>query len=113
MASAACQSAFAAYVPNGCDCFGCCDVPGIGWRYLGTDCQPELVTGCASCTPAADCLNPCEACETCFDGRPASGCSGPRCAGVHAGATACGRPGDAPCPAAQWCLTGCCVPTME
>ena len=67
--------------PNGCDCFGCCELPaGSGsFVWLGSEgidgstvCSmadlgdPDV---CHPCTPVADCLNDCKPCEICI-GKP-------------------------------------------
>jgi len=70
--------------PNGCDCFGCCELPGgsDNFVYVGTY-DPDTregtcnlasaadVDACHPCTPVADCLNTCERCEICL-GRTAA-----------------------------------------
>lgn len=65
-------------VPNGCDCFGCCELPsGSGeWVFLGSPdgsgartCSPENIadrTVCRPCTPYPGCINTCERCELCI-----------------------------------------------
>lgn len=73
-----CLDACLGNVPNGCDCFGCCDLPGYSGGILigpaNVDCtedeidklkagQPSL---CVTCTPSTDCENTCEECELCF-----------------------------------------------
>jgi hypothetical protein len=133
--------------PNGCDCFGCCEItPGSGdYVFLGSipepghdACAPETLddpASCRPCTPVADCLNECGHCELCFgrDTLP------PDCLGVDAGVPPvdaalpdggrpdaapsdagmpimrcdpglqpCGLPTDPPCPAGDFCLSGCC-----
>lgn len=91
--------------------------------------NPEL---CRPCTPAGNCLNTCERCELClgktelpadcFPGTGGAGGTGGvggmggmagtggggdlRC---DPGVQACGLPGDPPCPAGGFCLTGCCI----
>jgi len=93
-------------------------------------------TLCRPCTPVAECLNTCGPCELCigrtmlppecttsrpdggipdgdggllpYDGGPSpwdGGTPPPRC---DPGITPCGLPGDAPCPASYYCVTGCC-----
>jgi hypothetical protein len=64
--------------PNGCDCFGCCEItPGSGdYVFVGSmpepghdACSRDTLTdpmSCRPCTPVADCLNTCEHCELCF-----------------------------------------------
>ncbi len=116
--SATCQSVCLPLVPNGCDCFGCCLVPGaptpiwMGSVAPGTaasSCFPDALADpdkCKPCTLVKSCENPCEACEVCV-GKPApdAGCgSSPACPAGHA---ACGS--GASCGPNQYCITGCCV----
>ncbi len=71
-------------VPNGCDCFGCCELPAGGGNFVwlgseGVDDQnPTVCTEaevgnpavCHPCTPVQDeCYNACELCEVCI-GKP-------------------------------------------
>lgn len=63
--------------PNGCDCFGCCELPPGGGNYVwlgstvggvGT-CDLDHMTDptkCHPCHPVADCLNTCQHCELCL-----------------------------------------------
>lgn len=65
-------------VPNGCDCFGCCELPAgpggaLEWVFIGTvdsngmpTCSLDNLEGCNPCTPVADCLNDCGRCEICL-----------------------------------------------
>jgi hypothetical protein len=67
-------------VPNGCDCFGCCELPGGSGNfvYLGSTpldgapaCSPETATNpdsCRPCTPVRveGCFNECGRCELCL-----------------------------------------------
>jgi hypothetical protein len=112
--------------PNGCDCFGCCELPAGSGQYawLGStdngvpSCDRAHVddpTKCRPCTPISVCLNRCEPCEVCV-GRPANdprSCSdagtGPEPAQCAPGVRACGREGQPLCGANQYCITGCCV----
>lgn len=69
-------------VPNGCDCFGCCELPAESGNYvwlgswdlesgsskegtctLETQADP---TKCHPCTPVEGCLNECGHCELCL-----------------------------------------------
>ena len=107
-------------VPNGCDCFGCCAVPGLSQTVRLTFACTAADFGdpqkCPPCTQVTQCLNPCERCELCI-GKPAlpdgcppiDGCAPYSC---PAGAIACGEYGIAPwrCPAGTSCVTGCCLP---
>jgi hypothetical protein len=110
--------------PNGCDCFGCCELaPGSGsYRWLGsTDasgvptCSISSMndpTQCRPCEPVPACLNTCEACELCIGGKlPAAGCAAT--AQCPAGIQACGLPGQPRCPPDTYCVTGCCQPAPQ
>src|SRR5690606_13457059 len=67
--------------PNGCDCFGCCELPAGTNKFvwLGsrgatgtTQCTPAEVDNpeiCHPCTPVPGCYNPCDTCEVCI-GKP-------------------------------------------
>jgi hypothetical protein len=120
-----CQQTCQPLTPNGCDCFGCCELPhgsgihvwlgstvgGAGSCDLASAAEP---TRCHRCRPVRGCFNACDPCEVCV-GRPPSdmgscmegGNQGPQACG--AGQAPCGRPGQAPCGANQYCITGCCV----
>src|SRR5262245_36467701 len=61
------------YTPNGCDCFGCCEVTLADMStvtiLLGPGCTEETAKDpniCKPCTQNNDCLNPCEPCEYCL-----------------------------------------------
>jgi hypothetical protein len=61
------------YTPNGCDCFGCCQVnlPGGGVKTvrLSSTCTAADVndpTKCQTCTQSTDCVNDCKPCELCL-----------------------------------------------
>jgi hypothetical protein len=106
-------------VPNGCDCFGCCELPGGSGNYhfLGAGrgaagCQRDTLDDplvCPPCTPVPSCLNDCTKCETCVDKLPDPACgAGDAC---PAGQPACGS--SAPCQVGNYCVTGCCVPAPE
>jgi hypothetical protein len=103
-------------VPNGCDCFGCCDVfvNGVAHtvRIIET-CTAEVIddpTKCPPCDKVEACENPCGECEECL-GRPAP----PNCTpdGGTGGVCPpdimeCAEP-DNSCPPEHRCVTGCCV----
>ncbi len=74
----ACTSYCSPLTPNGCDCFGCCELPAAGGKFvwlgstdgagngtckLGDEGDP---TKCHPCTPVPACLNTCEKCELCL-----------------------------------------------
>jgi hypothetical protein len=103
--------------PNGCDCFGCCELPARSniFVWLGTElngvgsCDAAHLddpTACARCTPVLSCLNRCDACEVCAGKTSVdAGCASttPLCSvGVPCG------PG-ATCSGTAYCITGCCI----
>jgi hypothetical protein len=119
-ALAACAASCLPLTPNGCDCFGCCELPaGSGsFIWLGSgldrgDC--ELSTSadpalCRPCTPVEDCQNPCEECELCV-GRPelpaTCAASAPTCPEA---VRSCDPGTSIGCGDLEYCITGCCVP---
>ena len=60
-------------VPNGCDCFGCCVIPGAPTpiRLAATCTAADFgdPAKCPPCTQVTQCSNPCEHCEICI-GKP-------------------------------------------
>jgi hypothetical protein len=108
--------------PNGCDCFGCCEMQDGTQSFsflLAKSCSMAVLSNealCPRCEISEDrrCFNPCGECELCV-GRtqlPAS-CSdfdlGYECEG---GAGVCDGP-NAQCPPdTNWCLQGCCTPLL-
>jgi hypothetical protein len=112
----ACANVCGPLTPNGCDCFGCCEIPANSEHYVSlaggaSECTTATLDdprACPPCTPVPSCANPCDACESCV-GRagPASSCtSGAGCNGLKA----CDASVIAPCPQGFYCITGCCVP---
>jgi hypothetical protein len=122
--SDACHAYCDPVVPNGCDCFGCCELPAGGGKFVwleSTDqnynptCDLAHVadpTKCHPCEPVTGCMNPCDSCEICI-GKPAvpAGCQPvDQCA---PGVQPCGLVGEACCPAGTYCVTGCCQPVPQ
>ena len=129
--------------PNGCDCFGCCELPAGSGKYiwLGSEdnttgegsCHKGVVDDpekCEPCIPVPSCLNGCDKCELCLGkdelppecmpgtggagGTGGTGGSGGGGTGqCPPGIQACGLPGQAPCAAGFYCITGCCQPIEE
>jgi hypothetical protein len=105
--------------PNGCDCFGCCELPGRSNRFVWVGAAGGEVSGCdltvlddeavcPPCTPVPSCFNECEECEYCAGGvEPAPSCGGvvAECDGGRISCT-----GRTSCPQGHYCITGCCVP---
>jgi len=109
--------------PNGCDCFGCCSIPGAPTPvWVGSvdetgspSCDRASLgdpSRCHPCTQDPSCLNPCEPCELCVGKTtlPAecsdSGCTPPACSRNR---QACGLPCLPRCPSGTSCITGCCI----
>jgi len=120
--SSVCLSYCGPLTPNGCDCFGCCEIPGAPTTvWLGSEnppgtgsCNINTVNDparCKPCTQVPSCLNTCEHCEICI-GKPdlPPDCVSQIC---PPGLQACGLPGQAPCPVGKTCITGCCYDNPE
>ena len=117
-----CLDACQKLVPNGCDCFGCCVVPGAPnpIRLAATCTAADFgdPTKCPTCTQVTQCANTCDHCEICI-GKPTlpadcatdGGTPTPTCGAW----LACG-PGTplaaTDCPANYGCVTGCCHPII-
>ena len=71
--SPACIAACRKLVPNGCDCFGCCQVPGAPNAIrLAATCTADKFNdpvACPPCTQVTQCANTCDHCEICI-GKP-------------------------------------------
>jgi hypothetical protein len=149
--SATCGSYCGPLTPNGCDCFGCCELPAGSAKYVwlgstlngvGT-CDIASVgdpSKCQPCLPVKGCLNTCEHCELCLgkttlppdcfpDGGSTSSSSSTSSGSTTSssgsttsssstssgstgqcspGVQPCGLPGQSPCGAGTYCITGCC-----
>jgi hypothetical protein len=116
--SAQCLSYCGPLTPNGCDCFGCCSIPGAPTTvWLGSEnpkgtgsCNDQTLndpTKCKPCTQVVACLNTCLECEICI-GKPTlpPQCTEQQCPN---NAQKCGLPNDPPCPSGFFCNTGCCA----
>ncbi|MCC6524726.1 MAG: hypothetical protein IT373_18865, partial [Polyangiaceae bacterium] len=112
--SQTCHDVCAPIAPNGCDCFGCCELPagsgehvwlGVPTCNLGSLDDPAA---CPPCTPVPGCDNPCEPCELCLgETELPPGCTPEEQCPPEL--TPCGLEGQDPCPAGSYCLTGCCI----
>jgi hypothetical protein len=121
--SARCDSYCGSLTPNGCDCFGCCELPqGSGkFVWLGSvvnnvgSCNLASIddpTLCKPCTQVAACTNSCDECELCIGKTSVPDhCNQPDGGGEQcpAGLQACGLEGQVPCPSESYCITGCCI----
>jgi len=116
-----CLDACLPITPNGCDCFGCCELPADSGKFVWIGSAAQNVgtcdaahvddpAACRPCTPVHSCFNACDPCEVCV-GRstPAADCPSngpPRC---PASSAPCGQPGEADCDLGDYCITGCCA----
>ena len=113
--------------PNGCDCFGCCQIPtssGIQTVRLTSTCTVAKAgdpAACAPCTQTTTCINDCKPCELCLGKTTLP----PECygaGGAGGGSGAGGAPGiecynSVQCGTDQsicdktgtLCISGCCV----
>jgi hypothetical protein len=122
--SQACITACRKLVPNGCDCFGCCVVPGAPAPILlaatCTAADFNDPTKCPRCTQVTQCSNPCEHCEICIgkptlppDCIPDGGTDGPPPNNCGTDYVPCGPGTSIPadgCGPNYGCVTGCCIP---
>ncbi|MBK7583446.1 MAG: hypothetical protein IPI67_25050 [Myxococcales bacterium] len=133
--SALCASYCGPLTPNGCDCFGCCELPAGGGKFvwLGStvngigSCDKASLDDpekCRPCTPVKACLNNCGACEFCVGkeelpaqctadgGNPDAGDAGQPDGGdgtqCPTNVQACALAGQTPCSSGYYCITGCC-----
>lgn len=119
--SPACVDSCQVRTPNGCDCFGCCEVTrrdGSQVHVLLQDsCSLQQVddeVACPRCVQNPVCRNECGVCELCPGKKQRDlpqTCRGMgreqvdnRC---DEGQQVCD--GDRPCPADYWCQLGCCI----
>jgi hypothetical protein len=121
----ACDAGCLPLTPNGCDCFGCCELPAgsqhfvwLGAESLGQgQCDPTATSGpsaCPACTPVPSCQNDCAECELCV-GKPelpdscrtGGSVAVPLC---PEGRTPCDPASSSDCGRSAYCITGCCVP---
>jgi hypothetical protein len=107
--------------PNGCDCFGCCEVRVEGEAELFTillvdTCSINDIKDeerCPPCQLSPDCRNECGECELCpgktREDLPSS-CAGSGPGFVCDGSPVCER--DQDCEGLAYCTQGCCVPII-
>jgi hypothetical protein len=121
----ACRVYCVPLTPNGCDCFGCCELPTGSNRFvwLGStsstlgSCDLASVddpTRCHPCTPVPSCFNGCGPCEVCIGRpRPSTTCTSSGNERCETDVQPCGQKNEPPCPAGQYCVTGCCIEAPE
>ncbi len=116
----ACEAGCLPLTPNGCDCFGCCELPAHSGRFiwLGSealdDARCDLSSddpgACNACTPVVGCQNTCGECELCVGKRelpPSCASTGPVC---PEGVRVCDPSLPGSCGSDAYCVTGCCAP---
>jgi hypothetical protein len=112
------------FVPNGCDCFGCCELPAAGGTvWLGAEnldvgaCQADP-SRCPRCTPDPSCFNVCRECELCVGKTtlPATcptGANGAPLPECPPGRPSCDPANGVGCGGLEFCTFGCCIPFPE
>jgi len=121
-----CHDSCGPLTPNGCDCFGCCELPSGSGSFVYLDSKDKATVApsckladvadpdkCHPCKPVAACLNPCDTCELCIGKNtlpPACFPDGGGSMQCPPGIQPCGLPGEAACPSSFYCITGCCQP---
>ena len=121
----ACLAYCGPLTPNGCDSFGCCELPAGSKKFVWIGSTEQNVGSCNAatlddpaachpCTPVASAFNACDECEVCI-GRtaPLASCAlGTEARCAHGLAT-CGQPGEPSCAPGGSCITGCCEPAPK
>ena len=124
--SASCAAYCGPLTPNGCDSFGCCELPAGSSHFVwlgSTDgnqgsCNEKTLddpAACHPCTPVPSTFKPCAPCQVCV-GRPAAVADAicpnatDRC---PRGERACGQAGELACDVDEYCVTGCCEPAPK
>lgn len=116
-----CRDACLPQVPNGCDCFGCCELPANSGRFvwLGSEnldaAHCELATNddpsvCRPCTQVPSCNNPCDTCELCVGKSSLPESCGGNLAACPFDWRSCDARSGLGCGELEYCITGCCVP---
>lgn len=122
------------FIPNGCDCFGCCSIYTNGGSpvdiIIGSACSVDKIsdtTACPRCTKSTTCANDCGTCELCLGktaadlpascaptpnpdaGPPAPDAAPPPPAYTcNTGQKTCTTTADCD-PTTQYCSQGCCL----
>lgn len=103
--------------PNGCDCFGCCDVTFADDTtkaiLISAPCDADDPSGCTECVKSTQCDNDCGECELCA-GKTAADLPD-SCNDDYTcddGQTLCPSGTNEECPADYSCTFGCCVPVI-
>jgi hypothetical protein len=120
-ASQACQDFCRARTPNGCDCFGCCEVTTAQGDHafveLNDNCALDRLDdtkACPRCVQNTACANPCGRCELCIGKRasdlPADCNVKPTTGQAYEcddGQAVCALSSE--CAGASYCQLGCCL----
>jgi hypothetical protein len=128
MQSDTCHKICDPITPNGCDCFGCCELPAGSGKFVWLGSKDKngvpscSIPGlddpdkCHPCQPVDACLNGCGVCELCLgkdtlppECYPDGGAGGSGTTGqCPPDVQPCGLEGQEPCPFNKYCITGCC-----
>ncbi len=119
--SGGCINTCLPHTPNGCDCFGCCEVTTPNGKVsvlLRDTCSLEVINdpnACPRCVAAPDCKNECGRCELCTGKTLAdlpADCKGSDGLGYTCdNAAVCGT--NVPCGGGStYCVQGCCTPIL-
>jgi hypothetical protein len=101
--------------PNGCDCFGCCEVQvgadTLAIRLADSCSLRDLSneTKCPRCVQSSECRNPCGRCELC-PGKTEDDLPADCVSYVCDQADVCSS--QRPCSGFSYCSQGCCVPII-
>jgi len=122
---ATCIGQCAPRTPNGCDCFGCCEVTRADGSKLAIEVSPSCSLtqlddpiACPRCIQNTACRNPCGRCELC-PGRTSADlpadCVTSSALGTPAyrcdeGQPVCASPGE--CVPGTYCQLGCCLVSL-
>jgi hypothetical protein len=122
-----CVDTCGARTPNGCDCFGCCEIQQsnggrvlIELRETCSLAKLDDTAACPRCVQSSGCRNDCGLCELCL-GRVTSDLA-PECTTAqqpgatlpytcNPGQQICGP--STPCPAGTYCQQGCCLYAVQ
>jgi hypothetical protein len=123
--SAACIDRCLTRTPNGCDCFGCCQVTrpdgSLLLIALNETCSLANIDNtqaCPRCVQSSACSNPCGRCELCAGRTQANlptDCGDSQTNGSQGYACDDGQQvcsSAKPCNGTEYCQLGCCLPTV-
>ncbi len=115
----ACVDFCAPRTPNGCDCFGCCEVTftddSTGTILISEPCDADDPASCTECVQTTECDNECGQCELCGGKTQADIDADPDCSEGYTcdgGEIQCPSGTNAECESGFSCQFGCCLPVV-